>query len=301
MERIILDTDIGDDIDDALALNLLLSKEGSDKIKIEGITTVAYDVDAKAKLVKKLLKTADRTDIPVFAGESRFIASEPRRDMMNLNYTFPDQDDEEYNKNTHAVDFIIDTVLENENEISLLPIGPLTNIGLAMKKCPEIIKKIKRIVCMGGMFYEHCVEWNIYCDPEAAKIVFESGCPLTSIGIDVTQKCYLSREQMNTINSSKSPLTLAIAGLIDQWQKVHPCSTPCLHDPLAACFMIRPEFIDMEEIPCLIELNGALTRGMTVNTNKVLYDNEKMNRITVGREVRSEEFIDYFLNAIIAG
>ena len=185
MNKIILDTDIGDDIDDAFALSILLNEKNADLL---GVTTVFRNSYKRAKMASYLIKTFGK-DVKVYAGcDEPLIAKvetllspeikEKEKLDENGKYLIPqysNEMDEGVVEKQHAVDFIIEQVHKYPNEITLVGIGPLTNIALAIRKDPSICSLLKEIRIMGGdPTNVNCKEWNIFCDPEAARIVYEA-------------------------------------------------------------------------------------------------------------------------------
>ncbi|MDD6214931.1 MAG: nucleoside hydrolase [Firmicutes bacterium] len=293
MQKIILDTDIGDDIDDALALNYILMQD----VDIRGITIVFNNVEEKAKLTKYLLSRGNREDIPVYIGESQPLNGKTDADLP-LNYSVKGVENYTVDTTVYAADFIIDEIIKNPGEITILAIGPLTNLAVAMQKRPDIIDKIKRIVIMGGAFYYHFSEWNIYCDPEAADIVFKSGVHIDAIGTDVTLKCRLSEKNIREMEKSDKKITQSVSEMIKKWRQCHNNKLPILHDPLAAAYALTAKYVEIEEICCSIETKGELTRGMTVNLNTLKRNKNDGHKIYVAKDVDVEGFITEFMEAV---
>ena len=189
-EKILLDTDIGDDIDDAYALGLLLAG----KANLIGITTVYRNSIQRAKIAGKILQLFHRR-IPVYAGEDipekqplfRFECSDQGKKAVVPHYISAEMAEVSFRRG--AVDFILRTLEKFPNRITLLAIGPLTNLARAYEKDPDAFRLAKKIMLMGGNYSEKEAEWNILCDPEAAERVFSSGVPITAVGIDVTRNC----------------------------------------------------------------------------------------------------------------
>lgn len=303
---VILDTDIGDDIDDALALVFALRCE---EIRLLGVTTVMGHTKEKAQMASSLLQAAGFPDIPVFAGCSEQLGQE------NRGMQFPCQYVEEIMRQIpvnreHAVDFMIRTAMNAEEEITLLAIGPLTNIAVALMKEPELKKRIKRIVLMGGAYYFHFVEWNIYCDPEAANIVFQSGIPLTAVGLDVTKKCVMTDEHLERLQSGTGdPVIGLLWKLIAQWQAKTGRRYPILHDALAVYAVFGQAYLQLEKEAVSVELSGRFTRGMTFNRTDRNREEQLVQQacgeaeqsvIHVARQVDQEAFLSFFLDRLLA-
>ena len=256
---IILDTDIGDDVDDALALAIALN---SPEIDLRGVTTVFRDAPRRALLTQQILGLFNR-EVPVRAGCSKplLISYDELPGGANLGKQFEALDASlRYQEKQHAVDFIIETAqsFSEENPLTICPIGPLTNIALLLAKAPEIMPQI-RIVLMGGWWSEANAEWNIKCDPEAAAIVFNSGANLTMVGIDVTRKCVLSDAQVEQFNEAGTPRAKFLYDLIKLWK--HKVT---LHDPLTLLTLFD-DCVQFENKGIKVELCGE-KRGCTVET-----------------------------------
>lgn len=273
-QKIIIDTDPGQD--DAVALLLAFA---SPELEILGITTVAGNVplDLTQRNARIICQIAGRGDIPVHAGCDAPLA----RALITAEYVHGKSGldgIELFEPDTplasgHAVDFIIETLRrETANSVTLVPIGPLTNIALAFQRAPDIVARVKQIVLMGGAYFEvgnvtPSAEFNIYVDPEAAKQVFESGIALTVIPLDVTHQALTSRQWIETMRAS-GPVGRAIAGWTDFFERYdrekYGSEGAPLHDPCAIAWLIRPELFSGRHINVEIETESRLTLGMTV-------------------------------------
>ncbi len=269
-QKILIDTDIGDDIDDALALALGLALP---QLEIVGITTVFRDAIARARIANHLLKLAGRTDIPVYAGSGDGLVQANERlplcqmteDTDKACYDAVNAAAAETDNGESAVDFILEMAEKYGNELILLGIGPLTNIAKAMLKAPETMKKLKKIVIMGGTYFEHHLEWNILCDVEAADVVYSRCENLYCVGFDVTNQTTVSYlEHRTMMQMTGDPYRDYLATLVQQWSdRVWHC--PTLHDPLALYYIADPEILQMKLAHIAVETQGVHTRGMTVN------------------------------------
>ena len=217
-QKIIIDTDPGQD--DAVAI--LLALASPDEIEVLGITAVAGNVplsltEKNARIVCEL---AGRPDIPVYAGcdrplKRKLVTAEHVHGKTGLDG--PELPEPKIKlQEKHGVDFIIDTILqEPENSISLCPLGPLTNIASAILKQPKIVSRIKKIVLMGGAYFEvgnitPAAEFNIFVDPDAAKIVFEAGIDMVVMPLDVTHKALVTEKRNEAFRQLKSPVGLSL-------------------------------------------------------------------------------------------
>jgi purine nucleosidase len=292
--RIIIDTDIGDDIDDALAIAFALE---SPELDVIGITTVFRNVTARAKLAVNLLKKAGRSDIPVFAG-----IGSPIIEQADVN-EIPNQYSEETEGavevlGTHAVDFIADSIMKSAGEITLVAIGPLTNIAVAILKEPGLKAKVKEIVMMGGCFYSHLAEWNIRCDPEAARVVFESGIPIKAVGLDVTVECVLTKEDTDRLMTCPKTSGAYLPELIKRWRKVTD-HDPMMHDPLAICAVFDDTLLEFQQDEIFVETQGEFTRGVTYNKTALYWrGNADRSVIRAAKKVNSEAFLKLYMDRV---
>jgi len=172
----------------------------------------------------------------------------------------------------HAVDMIVDMVMASPGEITLVPIGPLTNIAVALRKEPRIAERVREVVMMGGSYtggnVTAAAEFNVYVDPEAAAIVFGAPWPLTMIGLEVTRLAAAGETIFERIESLDSPVSRAVVGMLRFYQAQHlretGVSDPPVHDPCAVACVARPELVPCREAYVEVELAGRLTTGMTV-------------------------------------
>ena len=275
-QKIIIDTDPGQD--DAVAI--LLALASPDEIEVLGITAVAGNVplsltERNARIVCEL---AGRPDIAVYAGcdrplKRKLVTAEHVHGKTGLDGPkLPEPKIKLQEK--HGVDFIIDTILqEPENSVSLCPLGPLTNIASAILKQPKIVSRIKQIVLMGGAYFEvgnitPTAEFNIFVDPDAAKIVFEAGIDMVAMPLDVTHKALVTGERNEAFRRLKSPVGIAVAEMTDFFERFdkekYGSSGAPLHDPCVTAYLINPKIFSGKKINVEIETESELTLGMTV-------------------------------------
>lgn len=271
MERIILDVDTGHD--DAVALVLAA---GSPRIQIEGIIAVAGN-QVRSKTLENTLNVCDYLGIsaPVFAGLDRPIV----RDQVTAGDihgktgldgpVFPPR--KKQAESSNGVQFIIDTVLANPHEITLVPTGPLTDIAMAIRLEPKVAELVKQIVFMGGSTGEgnvtYSAEFNIYADPEAAHIVCTSGAPLVMMGLDVTLQVMLTDERLDRYKRFPGKAAKMFCASMDNYMascRRHGHDYPAMHDPCCVAYLIDPEMFICERRELLIELHGTHTYGRTV-------------------------------------
>ena len=273
--KIIIDTDPGKD--DAVAILLALA---SPELDVLALTAVAGNVPLShtETNARKICELAGRRELPVIAGCDRpllraLVTAEHVHGKTGL-------DGPNLPKPSmslcpgHAVDYIIDTVMASpEGDITLCPIGPLTNIAVALSKSPAIAGRIREIVLMGGAFngggnVTPTAEFNIFCDPDAAKLVFASGVPLTILPLDVTHKARTSLARLDAIRNLGNETGRAIYQLIRTYARFDesrfgPGCVP-LHDPCVIAYLLRPELFDGAKVNVEVETTSELTLGMTV-------------------------------------
>ena len=275
-QKIIIDTDPGQD--DAVAI--LLALASPDEIEVLGITAVAGNVplsltERNARIVCEL---AGRPDIAVYAGCDRPL----RRKLVTAEHVHgktgldgPELPEPKIKlQEKHGVDFIIDTILQEPgNSVSLCPLGPLTNIASAILKQPKIVSRIKQIVLMGGAYFEvgnitPTAEFNIFVDPDAAKIVFEAGIDMVAMPLDVTHKALVTGERNEAFRQLQSPVGIAVAEMTDFFERFdkekYGSSGAPLHDPCVTAYLINPKIFSGKKINVEIETESELTLGMTV-------------------------------------
>ena len=304
-EKVIIDTDIGDDIDDALAITMAVN---SPELEILGITTVFRNVEARARITISLLKTMNREDIPVVAGIGMPFMNKPVDTLFSsVNVKeLPGQylsgmDDIQLSFNENAIDFMERTLILSEEPVTIIPIGPLTNIAALFIKNSSIKSKIKRIVLMGGAYYINQSEYNILCDPEAARVVFQSGIPIIGVGLDVTCKCQLTKDDVESFKNNNTPISDLLFKLIDRFMS-YSHHLPYLHDALAIAVAFKPELVTMEDKRIAVETEGEFTRGMTFNiSNSRWWESHiKDSNIQVCSEVDKESFLNLFMERILS-
>ena len=273
MKRILIDCDPGHD--DMVAIMLA---SASPEIELLGVTTVAGN-QTGAKTYLNALKTLTligETGIPVARGADKplfrelTVAPEIHGVSGLDGADLPEPGFEGVEQ--HAVDFLIRAIMESGTSLTLVPTGPLTNVALAMLKDPRITTKLERIVLMGGAVYDSNItpaaEFNIYVDPEAAKVVFGSGVPITMVGLDVTNKALFGFQDIERLAALKGKVSRVVAPLLKFFAQankdVFGFEGAPLHDALAVAHLISPEVIKTRKLNVEIETDGELTRGRTV-------------------------------------
>lgn len=283
--RIILDTDLGmgapgSDIDDGFALALALADPD---IRVELVTTVGgnSDVETSTRLTRELLGVLGRADIEVVQGA-------------------PAGDD--------AAVEIARRVLAEPGELTLVAIGPLSNIARALSVSPGVAEAVREVVVMGGVYLEQTNvaampgEYNFWCDPEAAQSVLESGARLRLVGLDVTRRVRLTRADADALAEGGEFGVIAAAathGWIDFQERVKPNEeleqgSCALHDPLAVAVVTRPGLVTWRDAHVAVETEGRVTRGVAV-ADLLMWEDPPVPNCRIATQVDAEAFRGLFL------
>jgi purine nucleosidase len=312
--KLVIDADTG--IDDALAL---LHACASPEAEILGVTTVSGNVDLQraTRNTRAVLALAGRGDIPVWPGCGRPILRDPEdasyvhggSGLGQAELPEPPATDD----NRHAVDQILALAKVHEGEVVLVPTGPLTNIAAAVTREPALVRWVKRVVLMGGSFQgggntTPAAEFNIWHDPEAARIVFhafaqEGAAPLVAVGLDVTQKVLLLPEQIAALGRriADTPRGPALARFFEDATRDYFDFIErrlgrrifVMHDPLALAAALDPSLIETRRVAVDVETTGALTSGMTVADWRGVWRRKPNAEVAIG--VNAEAMIGQFL------
>ncbi len=253
-EKIIIDTDIGDDIDDAFALALALR---SPELEILGVTTGFGDTETRARLTDRFLGEAGRSDVPVAAG----VRTQTKNPLTQRRYA----EGGHFAKSSHpaAVDFLLEQIRRYPGQITLVAIGPLMNVGGAIDKDAATFRKLKRVVIMGG-----CIkrgygdlgytpprgpqpEWNILNDVASAQKLFASGVPVAMMPLDSTQ-LKLDEVKRAFLFSQGTPITDALTLLYHQWGQ----ETPTLFDPMTIAYVVNPKLCPVQPMRIRVDEKG---------------------------------------------
>ncbi|MFZ5916682.1 MAG: nucleoside hydrolase [Chloroflexota bacterium] len=310
MRQVILDVDTGHD--DAMAI-LLAARH----LDVLGITTVAGNapLEKTTKNTLKVLELAGLTHIPVAKGSSLPLVEKSRHAPQvhgpsGLDgYDLPEPTTPLDPR--HAVEFIVDTVRAHE-AVTLVPVGPLTNIAAALRQAPDIAARIAEISLMGGGLNQGNItataEFNIYCDPEAAHIVFSSGAPIKMAGVNITEQSDALPAHVQRMRAMGNRTGAVAASLMDFYAarlkelSNRPGATQ--HDAVAVAWLIDPSLIEAQEMYVAVELTGALTRGMTVCDGRPGRrigpppEGRPPSNALVGLKLDTERFFELFLDTL---
>lgn len=306
MKKVILDVDTG--VDDAIGILLAVKSKQMDVL---GITTVSGNVSLEMATGNtcKIIDMLGRDDIPVIKGSAspllRDVYFEHRihgEDGLGgalQNVSVKKQPDEGF-----APDFIVNSILSFPQEVTLVMTGPLTNLALAVKKCPEIVNYVKEVIFMGGVVQDvgnvtPTAEYNMFVDPEAAKIVFHAGFPsMTQVGLDVTRKVLLTDEQIEAIEDAALAAYLkeSTSDYRKRYFERHQVWACAMHDPLAVAVALENDLVKKQSYFVDIETKSELCDGQTVCDfqNRL----NKSANMDVCLEVDEKGFFDLFFRIL---
>jgi inosine-uridine nucleoside N-ribohydrolase len=284
--KIIVDTDIGDDVDDAFAVGLALA---SPELDVVGITTAWGDTGLRARLVDRLLSETANTHIPVAEG----IPTQSKTTFSQARWA---QSGPPSRPHPAAVDFLLGQLEQHPGEITLVAIGPLTNVGAAIDRDSGAFKKLKRVVLMGGSIrkgYDDLgytpdrgpdPEYNIVSDIPAAQKLFTSGVPIYMMPLDSTQ-LKLDEEKRELLFRRGTPLTDALTLLYHQWGQL----TPTLFDVMAVAYVLDPGLCPAQPLDIVVDRDGFTRTGRgTPNASACLAsDSDQFFHFVLPRLLRS--------------
>jgi len=312
--KAILDVDTG--TDDALALALAVK---SPEIEVIGVTTVSGNVHVDKTSINSLrvLEFLGVEDVPVFRGAAKPLIKRLKTvewvhgsdGLGDSGLPMPKRRIED----KPAPEFIVETLRgSSRGEISMIATGPLTNLAIAFLYDPEIVEKLDKLIIMGGAFsvtpWGHgnitpVSEFNIYTDPEAAKIVFESGAPITCVGLDVTTdpSALLRKEMYEELKRSRSRAAELAVRVLRRFMDF--IGFAMLHDPMAVALAIRPQLFEVKEYKVYVSLEEGILRGQTIADRRRFPEEaeeraEEGGRIKVATKVDGQEFLRFFIDRI---
>ena len=258
---VLLDTDIGSDIDDAVALAYLLKQP---RCELLGITTVSGEPEKWAMLADAVCRAGGRFDIPVHVGaEPAWLVPQKQPYAPQAEALTDRWPHGEFTKENTAIEFLRQTIRARPGEITLLAIGPLTNIALLFAMDPEIPALLKSLMLMGGWFTSPQSEWNILCDPHSAAKVFAAPVPeLTAVGIDVTGRCRLPAGECRRRFAQAGGALKLVSAMAEVW--FHDVPEIVFHDPLAASLIFDQTLCRTEAQKIEIELTSPRLLGQTL-------------------------------------
>lgn len=302
-KHIILDSDPG--IDDSLAILLALA---SPEIVLDGISTIHGNASTEqvTKNALSILELAKASHVPVFKGcdvplvKDSLLGPETHGDT-GLGYAkLPDPQTQP--KIQHGSDYLIEQIMSRPGEVTLVALGPLTNVAIAIRKEPRIVQNVKEVFIMGGAIQHPgnttaLAEFNTYVDPHAAHVVFHSGMPMILTPLDVTYQCIFTKDDLNRLEKIDSPVTKFISDSTrfymefhDEYQKIDGC---VINDPMTLALTFMPEICDYQDLVVDVDISTGVGLG---NTFADFYNYEKKPKnMKVAMGVRPRMFMELFL------
>ncbi|GBC98092.1 Pyrimidine-specific ribonucleoside hydrolase RihB [bacterium HR17] len=260
--KLLIDTDIGDNVDDAFAL--VVAARLTD-VELVGVTTVGSATTLRAQLAHKVLGVCGAGTVPVAAGCAQPLVAEPQRH-------FPDQAsvletlDRVFVPPANGVDFLRETVRRYPGEVVIVTLGALTNLALALRIEPGLARLINKVVMMAGADTLARPETNARRDPEALHIVVNSPVPFVMVSKDITQHAAMPSDMLDRLRTHTAPWCTLLWRLTLIWQRSANAVAPVLNDPLAVAVAVLPDMAQRERCRVAVELRGDHTRGCTCIT-----------------------------------
>lgn len=316
MLRVLLDTDLamgtpGSDIDDGFALALAVADP---EISLELVTTVNgnTDVDTATRLTLQLLDRLGADTVPVARGATAPLLRTTPRSPDGAEVVLPPGADPSGRQVSHAARHLVERVMAEPGRLTVVAIGPLTNVALALALEPRLADAVAEIVVMGGVYLGHTNvaampgEFNFWVDPDAAALVLDSGAPLRLVGLDVTRRVRLDRADVARLRRTGRDFAAFAADCTDEWidhlERTSPADdwdrgSCALHDPLAVAVVARPDLVTWRRAHVSVERDSDRTRGVAV-TDLLGSDDPPEANCSIAVGVDAEAFRAYFLDRI---
>ena len=288
--KMILDTDIGTDVDDALALAFALP---SPEIELLAVSVVSTDLDLRGRLAAKMLKTWGRADIPVGTGPPDSFDGKPAwANPVNQAGVLTEPDPVPPD---NAIVLIYDTIMSHPGEVTLTSIGALTNVAEAFDRAPELADNVQRLVMMAGsVAHEVKSEYNIRCDPAAAAYVFDLPVEKILVPLDVTTRCKYRQHRHAELAQAGTERANLLWRMIQAWQEAGERTEPTLHDPLAIAVTFMPELVKLE--PMCLAVATEATPG--VEAGQLIVQDSEPN-VQVAMDVDVDRFEALFAERLV--
>ena len=313
---IIIDTDML--ADDALAVLLAVA---SPELDVKAITCMAGrdPVEVITQNTLRVLRLADAGGIPVASGATKPLLAKAGTGLIlgqkspwnrligSVEEFMPTPDNEPHP--SHAVELILSLVNQHANDIELVTLGPLTNIAMCLMSDDNFANKVSHVVMMGGAIFvpgnsAPAAETNVYADPEAARIVFQSGLPITMVGLDVTTKVLMTMEHAQQVQTSRLPtvnkfIAEIISSSLEAQRAIRKWNGFPMHDPLAMAVAFDTSLVTTERMFVDVETQGELSRGSTVGDSRNVWGKTPNVDVCVG--VEADRFMEFYVDRISTG
>jgi inosine-uridine nucleoside N-ribohydrolase len=316
-QKIIFDTDFAfPPQDDAMTLFFVLN---SPELEILGITTVAGNrsVNVASADVLKILEVTNRTEIPVYQGAAApllhkgtewdtkrhggWYANEPAREPPGGFAT------KKKLESQGAIDYLVQTVMKNPGQVTILAIGPLTNIAMAMRMEPRFAGNVKQLVIMGGAIaslpdgggnHTPNAEFNFYVDPEAAQIVLRSGIPIVLSPLNISRKARFTKEWYDRIVATDTPITRLIKQTLGPGYEKRPDRVGLMYDQVAAAWLVAPQLIKTVELFVDVDINPDANYGVSVGGSQPWPGGEGARKMQVQTDLEWDRFIRLYVERV---
>lgn len=291
---LLFDTDIGSDIDDAVALAYLLRQP---RCELLGITTVTGEPEKRAALADAIVAASGRGDVPVHVGLAAPLLIAPLQPQAAQAEVLTGRAHRTFGPRPTAIDFLRETIRARPGEITLLATGPFTNLAVLFALDPEIPSLLKQLVVMGGVYYtrgydQTNAEWNIRNDPHATAIVFNAPVPrLVAVGLDVTMQCRMPSEEVRARFAQVGPPLDLVLDMAEVWFR--HTSQITFHDPLAAALIFESSLCALEAQRIEVELTSPRGLGQTY-----FDDNAPRKPHEIAVSVKAETFFDHYFATV---
>jgi purine nucleosidase len=290
---IILDTDIGTDVDDAFAL-VMAAKEP--QIDLLAVTTVYGNVDLRARMAKKLLNLLGKSDIPVGAGQSQPLfdgkdsywsgwEGKGLLEPLNENISYDSSD---------AIDLMCRVLTSSPEKVVLVAIGPLTNIAVLIRDHPEVLPKIREIICMAGTLQPDDEEWNVQCDPEAALQLFTSGLPIKLGTRHFVNQALFTQEHRKALLLRSDPTLDILVRLLDEFLSHKTRNFSRMYDPITVSMAFTDQFLPTKTLPIKVNYENNIVRLIKAENNS----NDSC-QLAVPEAVYPDAFMDYLMQVLL--
>lgn len=289
---IILDTDVGTDVDDAFAIAQAVRSPG---LELRAVTTVYGDVHLRARLARKLLDLLGQERVPVAAGLGPALTPDkvPYWGGWEGEGVLTPADDSLPLDPRDGVRLILDELAATQDPLTLVAIGPLTNIAAVIQRAGHLLDRIQEIICMAGTIVPGEEEWNVICDADAARIVFESGLPVTLGTRFIVNQPKITRAHLSRLAGSPDPGVQALAVLLDRYLGIKQRDRTPMYDPVTLSMAYSDQFIQAEAMTLTVEQKG--------DTVSLTPDPRGETRLNISTGVRPEAFVDHLVDLLLAG
>jgi purine nucleosidase len=291
MKKLILDTDVGTDVDDAFAIALAAS---APELKLEAVTTVYGDVELRARMARKLLDLLGREDVPVAPGLRQPLTS--GREVYWGGWEgrgFLAEEDGALAFPRRGIELLLHLLRTAEEPLTLVAIGPLTNVAALLQAAPELAASaLEEIICMAGTLVPDEEEWNVQCDPRAARIVFESGVPVRLGTRFIVNQPKLRPHHRERLLTSQNPAVRSLVTMLDVFLGEKQRDTTPMYDPVTLSMAYTDEFIQTERVGVRVRMEGDVVR--------LERDPESARHLDVSISVRPDEFVDHLVERLVS-